>query len=805
MKYSNRAFVILIFICITNYALFSQIVSVKDKNTLEPLELVSVFNVNPNRSLISNQNGIVDISRLDTSKTIVFQLVGYKRSEFSFDEIKRNNFIVLMEPSIISIENIIVSANRWDDVKTEIPNTVQIISPSEVNLQNPQTTADMLGTSANVFIQKSQLGGGSPMIRGFATNRLLISVDGVRMNTAIFRSGNLQNVISLDANTLENTTIIFGPGSVIYGSDAIAGVMSFNTLKPRYSFANKFSFNGSAMSRYSSANNEKTGHIHLNLANDNLGFLTSITYSDYDNLVMGSKGPTEYLRSSYQTRINGRDTVITNPNPKEQIESGYNQLNLMQKIVYSPMNDWEFEYGFHYSKTSDYSRYDRLLRPRGNTLRSAEWYYGPQIWIMNNFNITNYSSNSIFDFSRLIFAYQFFNESRHDRNLNSPNKTNTFEKVDAYSFNLDFSKQFSSSEINYGFEAVFNKVGSEGNNENIQTGLISPAASRYPNGSIWNSFGTYFAYKNKLNKNLILHSGLRFNYVYLEANFDTTFYPFPFTYAEQKSSSITGNLGLNWKPENQWQINLHLSSGFRAPNIDDIGKVFDSEPGSVVIPNPKLNSEYAYSAEVSLIKNFDDIVEVNLTGYYTYLDNALVRRNFTLNGKDSIFYNGELSQVQAIQNAAYARIWGIEFFTNVKIDKYFGLFTNLVYQNGEEEIDNGDLTPLRHAAPLFGKTELSFKKENLQAIFYVTFNGEISFKDLSPTEYEKDYLYAKDENGNIYSPAWFTLNLKINYEPFKNMFLSFGLENITDQRYRPYSSGISAAGRNFIIALKTKF
>lgn len=805
MKYLREIILVTLLIFINDSELLSQIISIKDKNTLESLELVSVFNANPNKSLITNQNGLVDISRLDTSKLFIFQLIGYKRLELPFSEIKRNKFIVLMEPSIISIENIIVSANRWENIKAEIPNTVQTISPIDVNLKNPQTTADMLGMSSNVFIQKSQLGGGSPMIRGFATNRLLITVDGVRMNTAIFRSGNLQNVISLDANALENTSIIFGPGSVIYGSDAIAGVMSFSTLKPRYSYSNKFSFNGAAISRYSTANQEKTGHIHLNLANDNLGFLTSITYSNYDNLVMGSKGPDEYLRPTYQTRIDGRDTVINNPNPKEQIESGYSQINLMQKIIYLPVINWEIEYGFHLSRTSDYSRYDRLLRPRRNTLRSAEWYYGPQIWIMNNLNITNYSSNPLFDYSKLILAYQFFEESRHDRNLNAQRKTNTTEKVNAYSLNIVFIKQLNSIEFSYGFEAIFNKVGSQGSYENINTGSFSPAPSRYPNGSIWNSYGVYLTYKNKLSKNLIFHSGLRFNYVYLQAKFDTTFYPFPFTYADQKNSSLTGNLALTWKPENQWQMNLSLSSGFRSPNIDDIGKVFDSEPGSVVIPNPNLNSEYAYNAELSLIKTLNDFAEVNLTGYYTYLDNALVRRNFSLNGKDSIYYNGELSQVQAIQNAAFARIWGFEFLVNIKIDKYFGFSTNLVYQKGEEEIDNGDLTPLRHAAPLFGKTELSFKKDNLHAIFYLTFNGKINYEDLPSTEYEKDYLYAKDGNGNIFSPAWFTLNLKFNYELTNNIYLSLGLENITDQRYRPYSSGISAAGKNFIFAVKAKF
>ena len=60
------------------------------------------------------------------------------------------------------------------------------------------SSADVLSIDPNVFIQKSQSGGGSPMIRGMSSSRVLILVDGMRLNNAIFRSGNVHNVISLD-------------------------------------------------------------------------------------------------------------------------------------------------------------------------------------------------------------------------------------------------------------------------------------------------------------------------------------------------------------------------------------------------------------------------------------------------------------------------------------------------------------------------------------------------------------------------------------------------------------------------------
>ena len=129
-----------------------------------------------------------------------------------------------------TMDEVVLSANKWEQRVSEVPNHILKISRSTILQNNPQTTADLLQQAGPVFVQKSQLGGGSPMIRGFATNRVLLVVDGVRMNNAIYRSGNLQNVISIDPLALENAEVILGPGSVIYGSDAIGGVMDFHTL-----------------------------------------------------------------------------------------------------------------------------------------------------------------------------------------------------------------------------------------------------------------------------------------------------------------------------------------------------------------------------------------------------------------------------------------------------------------------------------------------------------------------------------------------------------------------------------------------
>ena len=797
---------IIILILFLAIGVSAQVVIVKDLDNGKPLELVSVYSTDLNRSLITNSKGIVNIKELNGSAKIIFKLIGYERLELSFSEISNLNNIVKLKPQAISLENVLVSAKRWDEDKSEIPHTIEVITPKDIELQNPQTAADMLSQSGNVYVQKSQLGGGSPMIRGFATNRVLIVVDKVRMNNAIFRSGNLQNVIALDANSLANSQIIFGPGSVIYGSDAIGGVMEFNTLSPQFSFSDSPLINGSALTRYSSANNEKTGHLDFAVGFEKWGFLSSLTYSEFGDLKMGSNGPDDYLRTFYQEQINNRDTFFVNSNPEIQKNSGYNQINFMQKIRFKPTDQWEFDYGLHYSTTSDIPRYDRLIELRNNSPRSAEWYYGPQKWFMNNLTINNFTKNLFYDLSQIVFAYQNFKESRNDRSYKSDKLRSRRENVDAISINTDFVKSINTySQIFYGAEAVFNKVGSTGEVKNISSGAISPESSRYPNGSTWNSYGAYVTYKNKFSDQYILQTGIRYNLVNIKADFDTTFFPLPFTKTELNTSAFTGSAGLVWHPKRNWQINFNLATGFRSPNIDDIGKVFDSEPGSVVIPNPNLKSEYVYSAELGIMKVISNQLKIELVGFYAYLDNALVRRDFSLNGRDSIFYDGTFSKVEAIQNAAFAYNWGLQFGIDYQIINDFKFISKANYQKGEEEDDFGNKVPLRHTAPWYGTTRLIYSYQNYTLILYADYNGEISHDQLAPSEREKTAIYALDENGNPYSPAWFTLNFKAGVKLGNDFIINVSVENIFDKRYRTYSSGISAPGRNFITSLKYNF
>lgn len=800
-----RILLTIIFFCSLSSTLYAQEISVLDLQSGQPVENAALYNADKSHYAISNAGGLVDVSDFTNSETIFISHVSHllkKTTKAAL--IAAGNKVYLADDENL-LNEVVLSVSKFEQKEREIAQKIISLDAEDVELKNPQTAADLLDQSGQVFMQKSQLGGGSPMIRGFSTNRLLITVDGVRMNTAIFRSGNLQNVINIDPFAVDQTEVILGPGSVIYGSDAVGGVMNFYTQKPSFSFEEGASFSGNALARYSTANNEKTGHVSFNFGQKKWAFLSGISYSDFDDLLMGSHGPDYYLRPEYVVTRNGVDEVVENDNPQVQTPTGFDLLNLTQKVRFMPNAVWDFNLGLHYSTTSDYARYDRLTRKRNDQLRAAEWYYGPQTWFMGNFQVDKKGNGEFYDEARLNAAIQYFEESRNDRDFGKTDLFTTQEQVNAYSLSADFTKKLRKHRLFYGAEYVYNKIGSYGMQTDITTGEKAPTASRYPDDSSWQSLAAYVSGQFKWTEDLTVQTGLRYNQILLNATFDDAFYDFPFEEADLNFGNVTGSAGLNWQTNETLNLRLNLGSAFRAPNIDDIGKIFDSEPGSVVVPNPDLKAEYAYNAEVGAGLRLGEKLRLDISTYYTRLNNAMVSRDFNLNGETTIDYQGEPSTVQAIQNAASADVYGLEAGLEYLFTKNLKLTSQITITEGSQEEDDGSDAPLRHAAPTFGNTHLIYRMKRWKFDASAVYNGQFDFDELAPSQVGNAYLYALDADGNPYSPRWYTLNLYSEYQIAKNWKATAALENITDQRYRPYSSGISAPGRNFIVALKYRF
>ena len=782
---------------------FAQIVNIVDESN-SPIAGVSLYTTD-NVFVSSDDQGNVNLDKFFDTDTIVIQQFGFVKKKI-IKSLIPNKVILNYNNEILN--EVVISASKFSQKFREVPKKVTQINKSTIEFTNPMTSADLLERGGNVFIQKSQLGGGSPMIRGLSTNRLVLSVDGVRLNNAIYRGGNIHNVISVSPMNIENTEIIMGSASVLYGSDAIGGVMNFYTKNPVLSKEESQRLDINIHSRYSSAASEKMYHFDINFGLKKIAFFSSISKSDYGNLLMGSNGPSEYLRPNYVIQnSNGEDIIVNNSNPKLQRNTSYDQLNFLQKVLYKPNKNFQYDLGIHFSKTGDIPRYDRLIRQDQNLdLVYGNWFYGPQEWLLINNQIAiNSKSNNVFDKLKITFAKQKFSESRNSRKLSASNLNSREEKLDILSLNIDMIKKLNSnSDLTYGLEYINNKVESLGSSTNIFDLSVNSISSRYPNNSSLQSFGTYMNYKSKIVDDVFFQSGVRYSLTKLKADLsqNNTFYDFPYGNINLENGAFVGGIGLSWVRNifNNWKFNINTA--FRSPNIDDVAKVFDSEPGNVVVPNPGLKPERSFGIEFGGYFRTKNNIELDFSTYITYLYDALIRDDFTLeNGISEIIYDGELSQIQALQNGSKSLIYGFEFGANMVINKNLSLKSQLNLIAGHELNELPFALPVRHIPPNFGNLHLIFEKGKLSFDAFVNFNSEISYNNLAESERAKPYLYALDKDGNPYSPSWTTYNFRSKYLLSDKLNFTLSFENILDKLYRPYSSGISAPGLNFIFSV----
>jgi hemoglobin/transferrin/lactoferrin receptor protein len=751
----------------------------------------------------TNEKGELQLNLKDLN--YLFSHPDYLSLVVTVEEIESSKYKVFINQNVNSFEEIVVSASKFEEKKKDVAQKIQVLRAAEIASQNQSSMADVLANTGNVMVQKSQLGGGSPIIRGFETNKVLMVVDGVRMNNAIYRGGHLQNIVTLDNSIMDRVEVVFGAGSVVYGSDALGGVMNFTTKSPTLSSNNELLVKASAFTRYFSAANGYSGHADVSLGTKRFGSLTSFTYSKIGDLRQGAnRNPfvgNFGSRPWYAATFNGVDSMVMNADSNVQVGSGYMQYDLLQKFTFKQNETMTHKLNFQLSNSGDVPRYDRLTQMSGSNPKYATWNYGPQKRLMAAYTLELTKKNKFFDQGRMILAYQSIEESRITRKFNNVWENHNIENLDIFTLNADFAKKINKHEFRYGAEAYLNKVNSTAFANNLAVDTSMAISTRYPDGgSSMKSVAVYATHTWEVCDKFIINDGLRFSYVGLNANFiDKTYFPFPFNSINQNNSAFNGNLGLVYLPKKTWRITANLSSGFRAPNVDDLSKVFESVPGSVVVPNPTLKVEYTLNGELGISKEILPGLRANVNVYYTRLTNALITQNSQFQGADSIMYDDQLSQVMSTVNAGKAFIYGIEGALAGQLNKYISVLGTVNYTKGRVVTDTVPY-PLDHIPPVFGKFSVISSVNRLRTEFFVNYSGWKRIKDYNMIG-EDNFEYATAQG----MPSWFTLNARISYAITKDISLQVACENILDQNYRQYASNISAPGRNFILTLRGNF
>ncbi len=828
-SFAKNCFLLLMASFFSFHSLCGQEVWVEDSVTGEPLENVVIFSENGNHNLLTNAIGKAVLDDFPREGQINFSLLGYQPLTISILEILQGKKAIPLTSEDEVLEEVVLSVARSQATRDKIAEQVGIISQKEIEIGAVATGADLLEINPNIRIQKSQGGGGSPVLRGFEANRVLIVVDGVRMNNAIYRSGHLQNAITIDPHNIERVEVTLGSSSVGYGSDALGGVIHYYTKSPQLNtntpVKSKFS------STFNYANLSFINNANTALSYKNWGSLTSVSYSNFGNIRIGEKrdhgfpkwGLTPYY--SHNSRHEYNETPTTNSCPNIQKNTGYDQFDIFQKFLVRLPSDMLLNINLQYSESSDIDRYDKLVEERNGSLRFSEWYYGPQKRFFLSPQLKFFLGKNWLKKGTLTAAYQNVEESRVNRKFESLTRSHQIEKVDVYSINADFYGNIAQGHsLSYGLEWTYNKIRSHGYSLDLVLDLENIVdytnrtmiPSRYPSdGSSASSFAGYLNWINRLNDRFTINGGLRLTGSKIIARWnDSAQVDKLLSSVDLQSEALTYTLAMTYRPNEKWQINNLISSGFRNPNIDDIGKIRESN-GILLVPNSFLKPEYAYTLESGIKYTASNKINfIDLRAFATLVSRHIVRSDFivfsdtTTPDENTIMYNGEEVYTQANKNLGNRFIYGGSLQGKWLLSDSFEIMGGITYTTADLNPDYG---PMPSIAPLFGTFTLSHEVKNWKTLLIWKFSerkhpndyswgGEDGLNEtpvVNPNASEDAYKYYG-------MPSWNIWSVLSQYQFRKNIILNVGLKNIFDLHYRTFASGISAEGRSLQLGMKVK-
>jgi hemoglobin/transferrin/lactoferrin receptor protein len=829
VKFSNKSIQICkktILLLLFTGSSFAQQISVKDSETNEVLSDVAVFNENKDKSIISDLNGNVNLELFSNERKIFFQLLGYSLLELYLDDIEDGSTVFLY-PESQDLDEVILSVARSASSVNQIAEKVSVIKSEDLFISSPSSGAEMLELSPGVRIQKSQGGGGSPIIRGFEANRVLIVVDGVRMNNAIYRSGHLQNSITIDPSNIERAEVIFGSSSVGYGSDAMGGVIHYYTKNPILKNSKKIS--SSFTSNFNSANNSVTNNFNTNYSSDNWGSITSISISKYGDIKMGKKRNHGYSNwglnpiFSQNSRYKFYAEPSINSDKNIQKNTGYSQVDLFQKFLFKIGDNNLLNLNIQFSESSDIDRFDQLSIPTDDSLKFSEWYYGPQKRLLISPSLRIFPKRKFMDKGVITLGYQKINESRIKRKFNSLNRSHQIEDLTVLSLNGDFDTSFNNGHtLSYGLETTYNhnyskaydRILSVDGNNVVGLGAKTAIPTRYPSdGSSYVSFASYVNWSWNMSEFFTFNVGTRLTFTKLKARWNDIISVNPqLSKVNLNSEALTTTVSMKLRPSNKIQINTVLSSGFRNPNIDDIGKIRENN-GLLVVPNTFLKPEYAYNLDLGVdYRSLDNNSYFSIRGFSTIISRHIGRAEYivysdiTTPDTSTIIYNNEEVATIANKNLGNRFIHGfsIDGFNN--LSRSLKVDYSLTYTKGD---NNESYGPLPSISPLFGSLSLNYINNDLKIRAVYKFSDS-----KEPSEYstggedgldETPYIIGQDGLKNFLgTPNWSDFSIFASKKISSNSTLRLGITNIFDIHYRTFASGISAPGRSFQAGLNLK-
>ena len=667
------------------------------------------------------------------------------------------------EPSasnVIVLPEMTITATREEQDNFEVPRAVTIVSQDEIDRQTPAVLPDLLRGQTGVFVQETTPGQGSPILRGLTGSSILMLVDGMRLNTALFRPAPNQYLALVDPYNVDRLEVVRGTGSALYGSDAMGGVVNIITPVPDFD-THEWQFHGRAVGRFASADKASVTRLSLTGGKQGVGFSTGFTYQNRDDLQDG--GGTGVQRPSDFDAYAANGTLF--------LEHGAHDVLLNMQYLRQP-------------KTP---RYDELVAGFGQTQPSAaRFFFEPNDRLFIHARYRVQQPFTLIDRFEFHLAFQEINDDRRTQDFDSPLEQRERNRSRMIGLTAQFTSHWQDwLFLTYGAEVYLDSITSRRRGRDQETNERLVLQSRFADGATLDSFAGYLQSEILLHPKLTAVLGGRVSYFDIDL-----------PRADRAGGvslgidDLTGQVGVIYHLTSTVNLVANIGRGFRVPNVFDLSTLGPRPGNRFNIPNPNLRPEKVLTIDTGLkwsaslfrgeifgfYSDFEDKIEALPTGAVTPEDRFIVQ-------------NRNLNSVT---------LWGIEAAGRFYAHEDWEVFASFTYTWAEEKFPNGDTAPASRIPPFNGRVGTLYAlAHNLELEAFCRFAAA------------QNRLSERDERDSRINPkgtpGWLTTNLRLNWEMNAHISALVAVENLFDKSYREHGSGINASGINTIVALEAKF
>jgi iron complex outermembrane receptor protein/hemoglobin/transferrin/lactoferrin receptor protein len=617
-------------------------------------------------------------------------------------------------------------------------------------------------------VQETNDGGGSPIIRGLVGNQILILVDGIRLNNSAYRLGPNQYLNTIDLNQIERIEVVRGAGSVLYGSDALGGVINIITR-----VAGREPGTGPVgarwFSRLASANAGAIGRGEVSAQTRVVGLVGGLTLKRYGTL----RG--------------GRDTGA-------QALTGYDEWDGDAKA--------SFRLGANQQLIVAGQRVTQRHVQRPDVVAAGtelKWEWDPET---RGLAYAHYVARELPGFIEQVDVTASFQQQaeRYER-IAAATPAITSTHVDR-TRSLGTSLQFASTAgprhlLTYGVDAAADRIASRREDASSATGLATLAKGVLADGARYQSLALFLQDEIDVSPRLRLNLGTRFGSFHPHAIVsDPSTGPLV---VDTPQRALTSSARALFRLTPAVDLVGGVGQGFRAPNIDDL-TILGRTGSRFEVPNPALKPETSLTMEAG-VRGRSTLATGSATYFLTDIDGLIQRGAGTFNGRtfQDIDGDGVRGASEPLifqrQNAGRAQLHGVELEGRLRPTDHWTVTGTVVRTVGTEQV-TGD--PLRRIPPTYGRAVVGWSAGNRWwADAYTVFASRQS--RLAPGDLTDIRIPAGG------TPGFLTLNARGGVTLTSQVQLTAGLENITDQTYRTHGSGIDGAGINAVVGLNWTF